>query len=217
MYSRLFASCYRRTTCCFWYGAELRTKRDQAVRRESETHRRIYAGDVLVAVYSSQLESVRELADAYNVRFIPLAHGSLKWAVYMSRFELYLQWTFFFADTDILLTSDVRDTFFQADPFAEHFLASLRSLNMFGEPKMIGQCPYNRNWIKMCWGDAAVKELAKNTIICSGSIMGEAWALRSLFRDMISLAASVPHCVNRGGIQCSIICTTVVCREVGSG
>ena len=68
---------------------------------------------------------------------------------------------------------DVRDTYFQADPFTFVDIKT-PSFHVFHgqEAFPISQCGWNSGWIKDCFGTEMVNQVGKNTIICSGVSVG---------------------------------------------
>lgn len=68
---------------------------------------------------------------------------------------------------------DVRDTYFQRDPFTI-FTADTPSLNVFGgvESKAIRRCGWNSGWIRDCFGERTLTAIGNEKIICSGVTAG---------------------------------------------
>eukprot|EP01038_Epipyxis_sp_PR26KG_P008082 gene8082-10949_t len=68
---------------------------------------------------------------------------------------------------------DVRDSFFQSDPF-QFIDSSKPSLNVFNgvESIKIRDCGWNSGWVKDCFGDSTLRRIGANTIICSGVTAG---------------------------------------------
>jgi hypothetical protein len=68
---------------------------------------------------------------------------------------------------------DVRDSYFQSDPF-EFIDPSTPSFHIFQgqEAFDIVKCGWNSGWIKDCFGDSILREVGNNKIICSGVSAG---------------------------------------------
>ncbi|MFA5266515.1 MAG: glycosyltransferase [Methanoregula sp.] len=75
-----------------------------------------------------------------------------------------------------VIITDVRDVFFQGDPFRT---CHGDSLYCFEEDPAIGlsACSFNRNWIKQMYGGDALEVLRHRPIICSGVVIGENTAM----------------------------------------
>lgn len=70
-----------------------------------------------------------------------------------------------------ILITDVRDVIFQKPLFSVPCEA-LEFQFEAPEPR-IGACPYNSNWVRQWFGDAALAALADKRITCSGTVMGQ--------------------------------------------
>ncbi len=68
---------------------------------------------------------------------------------------------------------DVRDSFFQSDPF-EFIDPSTPSFHIFQgqEAFDIAKCGWNSGWIKDCFGETILRDVGNNKIICSGVSAG---------------------------------------------
>lgn len=69
-----------------------------------------------------------------------------------------------------ILFTDVRDVFFQANPFHE----DVKYLELFleNETPCLGECHYNSLWIRMCYGEQVLAEMSSKTISCCGTVFG---------------------------------------------
>lgn len=91
-----------------------------------------------------------------------------------------------------ILLIDVRDTYFQQDPFVNLPSSSSSSsgiLQLYGENKdsvTIYKSSYNRSWIRSAYGQKVLDDIKDHTVSCSGSTIGEKVALESYLRAMIS-------------------------------
>ena len=108
-----------------------------------------------------------------------------------ARYDIYWVWALQYQPLSQILLIDVRDTYFQLDPFVNLSSSSDSSsgfLRFFGENKesvTIYKSSYNRSWIRAAYGAAALDKMADKTVICSGSTIGEQVALEAYLRAMI--------------------------------
>ena len=88
-----------------------------------------------------------------------------------------------FKKYDHVLITDVRDVFFQDDPFRDPLPASL--VAFLEAPKMIyGQEPlYNDPWVRTNYNDATLERLVGNGISCCGTVMGTSVAMLDYLRS----------------------------------
>ena len=102
-------------------------------------------------------------------------------------FEKYhpssLRWGFilnYFSDVNVrqkykkVLLIDVRDSFFQSDPFLIIPTNTVSAFYGFKgvESISISQCGWNSGWIKDCFSQNVLKDIGHNNIICSGVSIG---------------------------------------------
>jgi hypothetical protein len=91
---------------------------------------------------------------------------------YSSRFVQYLDFLKNrSAQYDKVMLTDVRDVFFQGDPFAQ---IPDGQLWMFEEegPLTLGAEPRNRRWVEATFGRSVARQIADNRIICAGITIG---------------------------------------------
>jgi len=118
-----------------------------------------------------------------------------------ARYELYWIWSRqYHPDDSSILIVDVRDTYFQSNPFdfrsssspalgTVHLPANQQQqsnneeecrLDLFEEnyeAVNIAKSQYNSRWIKVAYGQKALKEVSSKPVICSGSTMGSQRAI----------------------------------------
>ena len=75
------------------------------------------------------------------------------------------------AQYDKVMLTDVRDVFFQGDPFAQ---VPGDQLWMFEEegPLTLGSDPRSRRWVAATFGRRVLRQIAENRIICAGITIG---------------------------------------------
>ena len=150
-----------------------------------------YHGSIILGVtkLSSREEKKREkMFEKYNITRVYLTglRGN-EWGQSTCRYHAYLKITRHFArDTDSILISDVRDVFFQADPFlsaplgAVNFLNMTTSLLLFSEglnditngKATLRNTRANFRWILNIYGYKKSNSISNNAVLCSGTTIG---------------------------------------------
>jgi hypothetical protein len=74
-----------------------------------------------------------------------------------------------FTEFDRILITDVRDVFFQDDPFKH---APVAELEFFAEPATLVSCEYNSRNVKDLYSDDVLSQIGNNFIICAGTTIG---------------------------------------------
>lgn len=110
-----------------------------------------------------------------------------------ARYEIYWIWSINYKRESRILLVDVRDTYFQLDPF--HTIPKLSEkskgggiLHLFGEnhnATSISRSNYNRRWINQAYGSQKMQAIKDEQVICSGSTIGDAVAIESYLRVMV--------------------------------
>jgi hypothetical protein len=88
------------------------------------------------------------------------------------------------ADANQIFLTDLRDVLFQDDPFA----LPVAGLEVFLEDasQTIGTSPFNRRWIRDVYGRDEQERVARNTVSCSGTVIGDRDSIRSYLEAMRS-------------------------------
>jgi hypothetical protein len=148
-----------------------------------------YCGDIIFGVTTRQCvsgEFARIVAEQQvQLRFVekeenlPLASSRMHW---------YSEWLKDYKENDWVMVADVRDVFFQQHPFqdvATLLGAGKKDLILFYEPfDNIKQDPVDSQWIRGCWGVAALKKIEREKISCSGVTFGTKAGVNRYFREM---------------------------------
>jgi hypothetical protein len=112
--------------------------------------------------------------------------------------------------------ADVRDTYFQSDPF-EMLPEYEKGFFTFGGVDItIKDCGWNGNWVKDCFGDQMLDKIGRNKVICSGVSMGDmesAYSYLKLMDDVISgkkehpvsSSSRFPQCERNGVDQVKLL------------
>jgi hypothetical protein len=106
------------------------------------------------------------------------------------RFEVYLKVLKKFKDIKKLLITDVRDVYFQADPFKNKIFSKL---NFFMEDEKIKNCLDNSKWILKCFGKKELISLENQFISCSGITMGYRKYMLKYLKEMVFLIKEKPY------------------------
>lgn len=119
------------------------------------------------------------------------------------RYYLYRRWAsqFVHNETRILVT-DVRDVYFQKNPFDSHYFPEEtqgRDLYLFeeSEAKTLGTSAHCGKWIQTCFGRDVLTEIGDKRILCSGTSMGSPSGLityTSMMLDAIASPQSLENC-----------------------
>jgi hypothetical protein len=105
-----------------------------------------------------------------------------------------------------VLLTDVRDVWFQADPFAAELAPGV---HVFEEAvgRTIGSEPYNANWVRQAFEGPTLQRLLAEPILCAGTILGTTPALAGFlghFLDCFSHARQIhPSGMDQGVFNCA--------------
>eukprot|EP01033_Poteriospumella_lacustris_P007502 gene7502-5392_t len=144
--------------------------------------RNVSSANCILFVRAPVSSRVQDMGFNYKIKLI--TSGKDKYPEYMANFHpSTLRWELFrtfFIDHEgykmiynRVFLLDVRDTFFQHDPFT-FFAPELSSLHVFQgvASKSIGQCSWNSGWIESCFGAEMARSVASQSILCSGTVAG---------------------------------------------
>jgi len=154
-----------------------------------------------------------EIVKKYNVRVIPFLTSAFD-SKYRSYHPSTLRWIlmsdFFKAAENsdkykFVWMIDVRDSVFQADPFAmiENEKSAFYTFKGV-EDKTISQCGWNGGWVKDCFGQQKLNEVGSKSIICSGVSVGTIDTVLHYLEKMRSIVeggvsdADFPKCERNG-------------------
>ena len=90
---------------------------------------------------------------------------------------------------------DVRDTFFQRDPFQFIKEDKEHDFHAFKERMTIKDCGWNSGWVKDCFGRDMLNKIGHNTITCSGVSGGTISGALSYMKMMNDIIVSSPEAV----------------------
>jgi hypothetical protein len=92
---------------------------------------------------------------------------------------------------NVMLT-DVRDVFFQADPFAFDLGGELHCF-LEDSAETLGTQPYNRKWLKAAFGADVLAELGGKPIACAGVTVGPLQLVLRYLEVMADFLLRLPH------------------------
>lgn len=92
---------------------------------------------------------------------------------------------------NVMLT-DVRDVFFQRDPFAFDIGPFVHCF-LEHEDATLGSQKHNREWMRAAYGDDVLREMANAPISCSGVTIGAERAVRGYLDVMVDLLLRLPR------------------------
>lgn len=101
-----------------------------------------------------------------------------------------------------IMLTDVRDVYFQLDPFS--WLPPSEGVYCFAEHsgRMIGGCPNNSGMIREVFGEEGLQKIQRSQIFCAGTIIGTRSALLQYLERFLDLAlAGMNLWPFRGGDQ----------------
>jgi len=159
--------------------------------------RKVYGGDIILFVEPNLQDKIQHLCNFYSVKTMQLRSKSRigpkadRYVGYAQICSQGYEWCF---------ATDFRDVFFQADPFSSVLNGYELILAEEFAGQTIGGCKYNSEWIRSCWGDMFLKEIAYNSPICSGTIMGSPKgfvSLRDRMLEEMSRTSKITGCTAR--------------------
>lgn len=151
-----------------------------------------FQGAVVIGITKIRKNDERkrmQMFDKFNITGVYLngVKGN-EWGQSICRYHAYLQLVLHFADQDdSILVSDVRDVFFQADPFnslpfgsvnfinsSSQLLLFSEGLNDISEPMQatLQNTRGNFRWLVNIYGYKKSKLFSENSVLCSGTTMG---------------------------------------------
>lgn len=118
-----------------------------------------------------------------------------------ARYELYWIFSRQYRKDSSMLIIDVRDTYFQSNPFEFQSIPHLEGaylpmnqgkgcrLELFEEnfeAVDIGKSSYNSKWVRTAYGQKALNKISSKPVICSGSTMGTQYAVELYSAAMVA-------------------------------
>ena len=111
----------------------------------------------------------------YSIEQLPQGMSSFHPST--TRYHLFYN---YFLDEDVrelysnVFMIDVRDAYFQRDPFKAIKTSQLQAFHVFTgvTTVSIGKCGWNGKWVEECFGNQVLNDIGNNNIICSGVSLG---------------------------------------------
>lgn len=146
-----------------------------------ESLRASYNGRIVLFVNNLH-QNVRDYLLKNNVELIEAMQHQF---MHINNYRFFLYKDFLEKNkADKVFLTDVRDVFFQGDPFEYD---SIEGITVSLEDKNIIQtCPCNKNWVLNFYGNEIYEKIAKNKIICAGTIIGDYQSILSHISKMCS-------------------------------
>jgi hypothetical protein len=88
---------------------------------------------------------------------------------------------------DGVFTTDCRDVYFQADPFAWE---RTPGLHVFLEEAIhkVGKCKHHQRWIRALFDEGVLQELSEKTVTCAGTVLGDVPSMMDYLEKMVTSA-----------------------------
>mmetsp|Transcript_24751 Transcript_24751/g.41861 ORF Transcript_24751/g.41861 Transcript_24751/m.41861 type:complete len:398 (+) Transcript_24751:69-1262(+) len=154
-----------------------------------------FAGDIVLATHPKVHKGIQKYLYAKRVSVygvdvkcsgknptevcqLPAEFGAQAVPIAMLRFYIYQWWASLYQPAAVIMLSDFRDVFFQANPFAYKYYEwrppehQLTVFQEFFPNKVISRCGHNRRWIRNCYGAEGLAMVETNTVLCSGTTFG---------------------------------------------
>lgn len=152
-----------------------------------------FMGDIVIAILPNSQQNFMEAlkenkAITYTVnpectgdshqKVCSFPGHDVKVSINLIRFFIYQWWTMQYDANALIMLSDFRDVFFQANPFTYRtfeWAPPVSQLVVFQEVfpnKVIYRCVFNGGWIENCYGAEGLKRVGSNTVSCSGVTIG---------------------------------------------
>ena len=163
-----------------------------------------FRGDVLIGITklkSSQNKRRIKMFQKFNITGVYLEGvKDGPWGQSICRYYAYMKMVDMFAsEQDVILVSDVRDVFFQDDPFlsspfgSKHFLNDSTDLLLFSEglndlseqKASLRTVKLNFRWLTNIYGIKEAKLVGHNPVLCSGTTIGTKLGLIHYTRAML--------------------------------
>lgn len=125
---------------------------------------------------------IQDLGHEYKIKLIAVGKdkvpnymqtyhpSTLRWHLFRSFFTDHEGYKMIYNRVFLL---DVRDTYFQHDPFT-FFSPDMSSFHVFQgvTNKKIGECTWNSGWIQKCFDASMLAAVSSQMILCSGTVAG---------------------------------------------
>ena len=150
--------------------------------------RKVYKGKVVLVYNKSISKKICIFLFKNNINILISDINSRN--AFKKRYQIYLDILKNFGDIKKLLITDVRDVYFQEDPFKNKLFSKL---NFFIEDKKIENCSINSKWILRCFGKEKLDAIKNQFISCSGITMGFRVPMLKYLREMVILINKNPY------------------------
>jgi hypothetical protein len=121
----------------------------------------------------------------FNVNLIPFKRVRLEYTFSITDYRHYLYYNFMIKNEqqyNVVLITDVRDVYFQSDPFKADWPQD--SLSVAKECREISQEIFNTRWILTKFGSHIYNSLQHKTILCAGTTFGPSKLIVKYLKEM---------------------------------
>lgn len=113
------------------------------------------------------------------------------------RFKLYRDFLKVNAKYEKIILTDVRDVFFQYDPFLYPYPRGL-SVFLEDKSKSLATCPFNSAWIHDLWGQKVLDEIGHHPISCAGVTVGDYAGMMLYLKQMSRVLSATTANLDQG-------------------
>lgn len=154
--------------------------------------------EVIIFCDTAISEENMEFSKALEITLVPVDKKSVTGSYHIqnSRFIQYLNLVLSTPRDSTYFLSDTRDVFFQRNIFDELKKDSImdHDLHVFEESPetSLGDCKFNSRWLRDMFGEETMKAHSDQTIICSGTTLGNWQGMVEYLSLMIALYQAYP-------------------------
>ena len=149
--------------------------------------RKYYEDEIFFFVNKKNFE-LKKILKKYDCSYREVS--THKHDIQIKRYSLVLDFLMERNDIKKILFCDSRDIYFQSNPFDFPYEGDI---NFFSEDHPIENCNINSNWIQKTFGHENFEKLKKNSIICSGTVIGKKEAFIEYATQMKMMSKKFPY------------------------
>ena len=149
--------------------------------------RKYYEDEIFFFVNKKNFE-LKKILKKYDCSYREVS--THKHDIQVKRYSLVLDFLMERKDIKKILFCDSRDIYFQSNPFDFPYEGDI---NFFSEDHSIENCNINSNWIQKTFGYENFEKMKKNSIICSGTVIGKKEAFIEYTNQMKMMSKKFPY------------------------
>jgi len=162
---------------------------------------RLYHPDAQIVIFCDTAVSQKniDLAMGLDIVLQPINKNAISRSYHIqnSRFIEYLKFVLSTSKDSMFFLSDTRDVFFQKNIFSQYSKNEFSEydLHVFEESNktFLVECKYNSRWLRNMFGTPTLDAHSEQTIICSGTTLGNWKGMVEYLSLMISLYQVYPN------------------------